>query len=1446
MRSDRWVEVSPSQFTHEAEGLNLVRELLPDAEPFRAWSNFEFRDNHGRWHEVDLLVLGRDTLYLVELKYYRGRLSGNDHTWRREGYPAEDSPLKLANRKARYFATVLKNALREHWRANGIQNLDVRDYIPFVQEAVFLHHPTFACELPKHCRQGLYGLEGHERTSGLPPLSDLLLAPAAHQPVSSRNSEMLAGLIRSTGLVPRRQREVGSYIIDDEPLDYGEGWQDWPAFHRVTTTDRYRIRFHLAGPDATRADEVALQRRIEREYRLLSRLHHDGLAAPTDIVKDELGIGLVYRHDERRARLDLWLADHVDQLTVSEQFDIVRQLAETVDYAHRHRVVHRSLAPSAVLMRERAGGAYEVVVANWDAAGSVPGTGLAGATSTGMPEDESPAPGWQLAEQDQLFEAPEGRWATDADKVRLDVFALGALAFYVLAGQVLPAQDYGALGDRLRRDSGLDLAAELPQVSAELREVVLAATNPRPSSRTPSVAAFLQALQVAEAPLGASTELADEDPLEARPGAQLGADGRFSYVRKLGSGSTAVGILVQDASAGDALRVLKVARGQDATERLEAEERVLGQLNHERIATLNYHTTVGSRFALVLQHAGDSTLAQELADKRGRLSLDLLERWGGDLLDALVALDESGITHRDIKPSNLGVHRANKKGTETHLVLFDFSMAGTGAKAINAGTPPYLDPFLGQHKRTTYDSAAERYGAAVVLYEMATGNLPQYGDDPEANPASVNDELTIPAGAFDPSLAEDLSAFFRAALARDPQRRHDTAEEMRRAWRGLFTRLGRYGADEDAQAAAATPETTLADAGLSARAVSVLNPEGVATVADLLGMDSARFNRVLSAETKSTGEEIRKRRTAWRKQFGEQLTGHSAKAKPDSEQDTLFTPVAAAEELARVAGRPRARTREQAARLILGLDSGFDAFASQQELAGAVGRSRPRGHQLIKELQQAWSNDERTRPLLDRLVEAMRRSLDSLGGVATVQTLSSEILGVMPDAPVHQAEQARRVAAGLLRLGLDRYHEHVIAEQEVALAKRRRGNRLVLLARDTALLDAAEAAAERANTLVDAAVRAGEPVVAQQRAARQVRERFAEAFRASADGAGPAHDQPPPLTDLRLLRLAAQTSQRVALSTRGELHPRNLAAATAVAMALSGVPQTTELTPKELTARVRARFPDLDPIPQRPDLDAVVEASGLGLTYLDSGRYGTANGQRPDTSGIPSRTPTVLPERTQESLGRGDHYARVLAQSVSSRSFLALGVPAAPTPALPQQAAELLRQHYGGTVLDVTGMLIDEMRATAQASNLPWDTVRAADAAAPGSRDARGLRALVDRALPVVTGRVDELVLDPARSNAEPSAGPNAEPSVEPVILTELSPLARYGQLHAVARWSDLAARRVRPVWLVLPQLPAMRGAVVDGKPVQLGSDGQFIELTADWLAMQKRNEERVNEVSSA
>lgn len=77
----RWTAIAPSQYPWEREALDFVRERLPDHEPYRAWSNFEFIADHGRIYEVDLLVVSPKVAFLVEIKSRPGTLAGDSHTW---------------------------------------------------------------------------------------------------------------------------------------------------------------------------------------------------------------------------------------------------------------------------------------------------------------------------------------------------------------------------------------------------------------------------------------------------------------------------------------------------------------------------------------------------------------------------------------------------------------------------------------------------------------------------------------------------------------------------------------------------------------------------------------------------------------------------------------------------------------------------------------------------------------------------------------------------------------------------------------------------------------------------------------------------------------------------------------------------------------------------------------------------------------------------------------------------------------------------------------------------------------------------------------------------------------------------------------------------------------------------------------------------------------------
>lgn len=183
---------------------------------------------------------------------------------------------------------------------------------------MFLHHPEFRCELPESSKINLYGLDRREDLTGLPGISERLLALARNEPITERNSLLIAGLMKAIGLTPRRQREVGSWIIDEHPLADGDGWQDWPAFHHVDSERHARIRFYTIGQGTTSADAHARKQAVTHEFHLLNRLRYDGLQVPEDIVYEpELGVGLVFPQPQADTPLDLWLADNKAKLSLS-------------------------------------------------------------------------------------------------------------------------------------------------------------------------------------------------------------------------------------------------------------------------------------------------------------------------------------------------------------------------------------------------------------------------------------------------------------------------------------------------------------------------------------------------------------------------------------------------------------------------------------------------------------------------------------------------------------------------------------------------------------------------------------------------------------------------------------------------------------------------------------------------------------------------------------------------------------------------------------------------------------------------------------------------------------------------------------------------------------------------------------------------------------------------
>ena len=150
--SPRWHAITDSEFPWEREALGFVRERLPDHDPYRAWSNFEFIADDGSINEVDLLVL---TPKVSPWSRSRPGIVEGDQgawTWRREDTDRPhtvDNPLLLANRKAKKLISLLRRQL----------SLQRKTSRPFLEVHVFLSHEAVDRRIAPYLRAGVHLLE---------------------------------------------------------------------------------------------------------------------------------------------------------------------------------------------------------------------------------------------------------------------------------------------------------------------------------------------------------------------------------------------------------------------------------------------------------------------------------------------------------------------------------------------------------------------------------------------------------------------------------------------------------------------------------------------------------------------------------------------------------------------------------------------------------------------------------------------------------------------------------------------------------------------------------------------------------------------------------------------------------------------------------------------------------------------------------------------------------------------------------------------------------------------------------------------------------------------------------------------------------------------------------------------------------------------------------------
>lgn len=281
----------------------------------------------------------------------------------------------------------------------------------------------------------------------------------------------------------------------------------------------------------------------------------------------------------------------------------------------------------------------------------------------------------------------------------------------------------------------------------------------------------------------------DETPHEIplRPGDRIGF---YQIEERLGAGGMGVVYRARDTQLGRtvALKLLssQLGREQDLLTRFRNEAQIQARLTGRHIVTLHTIVQSPSGLALVMEYVEGRTLARQLA-RHGPLAAGQALRIFDHALRGVAQAHRLGIIHGDLKPGNIFL------GRDGEIKLMDFGVAqlieGPNPAAAHTlfGTLRYMAPEQIEGRRADFRS--DFYALGVSLYEAVTGRVPFNTEDPKTLLDAHLCETPPSPSSLVPELPPPLDAIIARGMARLPEQRYQSAEEMRLAIQNLRLEL---------------------------------------------------------------------------------------------------------------------------------------------------------------------------------------------------------------------------------------------------------------------------------------------------------------------------------------------------------------------------------------------------------------------------------------------------------------------------------------------------------------------------------------------------------------------------------------------------------------------------------------------------------------------------------
>jgi tetratricopeptide (TPR) repeat protein len=278
-------------------------------------------------------------------------------------------------------------------------------------------------------------------------------------------------------------------------------------------------------------------------------------------------------------------------------------------------------------------------------------------------------------------------------------------------------------------------------------------------------------------------------PAPTGPSLQVGAVlGKCLITARLGKGSSCqvFQALHQGLHIQVALKVLWLndrGQNQQVYESLKCEARLLALLNHPHIVRVWDFVDDVHYPHLILEYVEGLSLA-DLIRHSGRVSSDRVVQIITQIADGLAAAARMGVLHRDVKPGNILLHKDGQAKLvdfgHAALVLEQRTVQSFGVDAspqASIGTPAYIAPEQCL-AAVAADHRADIYSLGATFYHAVTGRMPFSGRTQHEMLFKQVQEQALPPQELVPDLPPALSDVILTMMAKDPNDRYQTYEEL--------------------------------------------------------------------------------------------------------------------------------------------------------------------------------------------------------------------------------------------------------------------------------------------------------------------------------------------------------------------------------------------------------------------------------------------------------------------------------------------------------------------------------------------------------------------------------------------------------------------------------------------------------------------------------------------